>query len=163
MLYFARIEVFPCCNFFVLQSFHVALFCVAIFSCSTFFILHYFHVALFKLHFLCFAFFSCCTLSILHFSPDELCSCCIISMLHFFRAPSRIFFLFSFIILKSIENERNKENRTIKTTLHSELSLFHFYFDFLMQVIAFILFWSGRMGTDHWVGRKAIALPNTLQ
>ena len=94
MLHFAHVEVFPCCNFFVLQSFHLALFYVAIFSFSTFFILHYFHVALFKLRFLRFAFFSCCTLSMLHFSPDEFCSCCTISMLYLFRVASSIFFRF---------------------------------------------------------------------
>lgn len=71
--------------------------------------------------------------------------------------------MFTFKILKSIENERNKENTTIKTTLNSELSLFHSYFGFLTQMIAIILFCSEKRGADQGLNRGAIAFPNILQ
>ena len=71
--------------------------------------------------------------------------------------------MFTFKILKSIENERNKENTTIKTTLNSELSLFHSYFGFLTQMIAIILFCSENRGADQGLNRGAIAFPNISQ
>ena len=81
---------FLCCTFFMLYSFHVALFhtapfpcrnfCIVIFSCYNFFLLHSFYAWLyFMLHFytlqcFLFAFFlSCCTLRMLQFFLLHFC------------------------------------------------------------------------------------------
>ena len=67
--------LFPCCTFFMMHSFHVALFSYCIFFMCTFFMLHFFHAAL----------FSCCTLFLLHSFHVAVFSCCNLFMLHSFH------------------------------------------------------------------------------
>ena len=93
-----------CCTIFMLHS--LVMFCYVnftLFSCGTFFILHSFHVALFSYYnhlmfcyffhfsyFLCAALFyvllfSRCTLFMLYFFCGALLPCCTFAMLEFFR------------------------------------------------------------------------------
>ena len=99
--------LFPCCTFFMMHSFHVALFSCALFSCCTSFMLHFFHVAL----------FSCCTRFMLQSSHVAISSCCTLSILQFFN-------------IKHWKGMKDRKNNQKHYTRHCELvsPLFHYCF-----------------------------------
>ena len=100
-LFLYTLFVFHCSNlyFFILHSFHVALFNSAPFPCSTFlssnpFMLHFFScctlfMALFHVAVLHVAMFSFCILLLLHSSHVAIFSCSTLFMLHYFQRCSQ--------------------------------------------------------------------------